>query len=80
VESPKSQLFQSLRITSDAAALHDPAVGLRRLGQAIVDFWESPVAIAFRRMVISEGARFPDLPHNFFEAGRPGSDRLSCGT
>jgi hypothetical protein len=71
--------FPVVEITSDAAALHDLAVGLRRLGQAIVDFWASPVAVAFVRMVMSEGARFPDLPHNFFEAGKATAMRALIG-
>lgn len=71
--------FPVVEITSDATALHDPATGLGRLGQAIVDFWATPVAVAFLRMVISESVRFPDLPHNFFEAGKAPAMRALIG-
>lgn len=62
--------FPVVGIAADKEALGDPAIGLGRLGKAVVEFWEPPVAVAFLRMVISEGMRFPDLPRNFFEAGK----------
>lgn len=71
--------FPVVAITTDREALSDPTVGLRRLGQAIVDFWEPPIAVSFLRMVISEGARFPDLPRNFFEAGKAPAMRALVG-
>lgn len=71
--------FPVVEITADREALADPAIGLGRLGKAIVDFWEPPIAVAFLRMVISEGARFPDLPRNFFEAGKAPAMRALIG-
>jgi AcrR family transcriptional regulator len=71
--------FPVVEITADREALSDPAIGLGRLGKAIVDFWEPPIAVAFLRMVISEGARFPDLPHSFFEAGKAPAMRALIG-
>ena len=71
--------FPVVEITADGEALRDPVVGLGRLGKAIVDFWEPPIAVAFLRMVISEGTRFPDLPRNFFEAGKAPAMRALIG-
>jgi len=71
--------FPVVEITADKEALRDPAIGLGRLGKAVVDFWEPPVAVAFLRMVISEGTRFPDLPRNFFEAGKAPAMRALIG-
>ncbi|MFS8049452.1 TetR/AcrR family transcriptional regulator [Rhizobium sp. BR 314] len=71
--------FPVVEIAADMEALRDPAIGLGRLGKAVVDFWEPPVAVAFLRMVISEGARFPDLPRNFFEAGKAPAMRALIG-
>lgn len=71
--------FPVVEITADEQALRDPSVGLGRIGKAIVDFWEPPIAVAFLRMVISEGARFPDLPRNFFEAGKAPAMRALVG-
>ncbi|WP_200948802.1 TetR/AcrR family transcriptional regulator [Pseudoxanthomonas sp. Root630] len=71
--------FPVVEITADRQALNDPTVGLGRLGKAIVDFWEPPIAVAFLRMVISEGTRFPDLPRNFFEAGKAPAMRALIG-
>lgn len=71
--------FPVVEITADEQALRDPSVGLGKIGKAIVDFWEPPVAVAFLRMVISEGARFPDLPRSFFEAGKAPAMRALVG-
>ncbi len=62
--------FPVVEITADESVLSDPAAGLKRIGDAVVDFWEPPIAVAFLRMVIIEGTRFPDLPTTFFEAGK----------
>lgn len=62
--------FETMNIASDEAALSDPAVGLRRIGYATAEFWRSPLAIRFLRMVIGEGMRFPDLTQSFFEFGK----------
>jgi AcrR family transcriptional regulator len=57
-------------ITGTEAAAHGARAGLQDLGMAIADFWTPPVTVAFMRMVIGEGARFPDLPRRFFAAGK----------
>ncbi len=71
--------FPAVEITAGKEALREPAIGLSRLGKAVVDFWEPPMAVAFLRMVISEGTRFPDLPRNFFEAGKAPAMRALIG-
>jgi AcrR family transcriptional regulator len=71
--------FPVVEITSDSTALRDPRQGLMRLGQAVADFWAPPVAVAFIRMVISEGSRFPDLAKNFFDAGKAPAMRAVVG-
>src|SRR3546814_13602409 len=53
--------FPVVEITADESVLSDPAAGLKRIGDAVVDFWEPPIAVAFLHMVISEGTWFPDL-------------------
>ncbi len=62
--------FPVLDITTDADALADPEVGLRRIGQAVADFWAPPMAVSFLRLVIAEGPRFPKLTESFFAAGK----------
>src|SRR3546814_12070165 len=62
--------FPVVEITADESVLSDPAAGLKRIGDAVVDFWEPPIAVAFLRMDISEGTRFPALPTTFFEVGK----------
>lgn len=62
--------FPAMDIATDAAALADPQVGLRRIGQAVATFWGPPLAVAFLRMVIADGRRFPDLIKSFFELGK----------
>lgn len=62
--------FPVFDITRDEASLRDPKAGLMRLGQAVSDFWIPPQAIAFLRMVIAEGPRFPALTKTFFEKGK----------
>ncbi|EKF42318.1 TetR family transcriptional regulator [Nitratireductor indicus C115] len=57
-------------IMSDEAALEDPALGLRKVGLLIADFWTPDQAVAFVRMVISESNRFPDLAENFVRLGK----------
>lgn len=37
---------------------------------AIADFWTPDEAVAFARMVISEGSRFPELTQSFVTFGR----------
>lgn len=62
--------FPAMDIATDTAALADPKVGLRRIGQAVAAFWGPPLAVAFLRMVIADGRRFPDLIRSFFEMGK----------
>ncbi|OBR53121.1 TetR/AcrR family transcriptional regulator [Paraburkholderia tropica] len=62
--------FPVFDITRDEQSLRDPKVGLTRLAQAVSDFWIPPEAVAFLRMVISEGPRFPSLTKTFFEKGK----------
>lgn len=58
--------FPAMDIATDAAALADPEIGLRRIGEAIATFWAPPLAVAFLRMVIADSRRFPDLLKSFF--------------
>jgi TetR/AcrR family transcriptional regulator of autoinduction and epiphytic fitness len=62
--------FPVMDIATDEAALADPEEGLRTIGRGIAAFWAPPLAIAFLKMVIAEGARFPDLTKSFFEVGK----------
>lgn len=62
--------FPVMDIASDEAALADPEAGLRRIGHGVASFWAPPLAVAFLRMVIAEGPRFPDLTKKFFEVGK----------
>lgn len=39
--------FPAMDIATDAAALADPEIGLRRIGEAIATFWAPPLAVAF---------------------------------
>jgi len=62
--------FPVFDITRDEAALSDPRAGLLRLGQAVADFWLPADAVAFLRMVIAEGPRFPALTKTFLDRGK----------
>ncbi len=62
--------YPVLEITGDAAAQADPEVGLQRIGAAVTAFWAPPLAVAFLRMVIAEGTRFPDLARDYFAYGK----------
>ena len=62
--------FPVMDIATDEAALADPAAGLLRIGRAVAEFWAPPMAVAFLRMVIADGPRFPDLTRRFFEVGK----------
>jgi TetR/AcrR family transcriptional regulator of autoinduction and epiphytic fitness len=77
----KSQLFHAvvermwkafpvMSIATDEAMLANPEKGLRTIGYAIGNFWKSPLAVAFLRMIIGEASRFPELMRSFFEAGK----------
>lgn len=43
---------------------------LAAIASAIVAFWMDSKAIAFLRLVIAEGDRFPDLAPTFFDSGK----------
>ena len=62
--------FPVLEITQDTAALSNPEHGLTLVGQAVADFWAPPEAVALLRMVIADGAVFPDLAPRFMAAGK----------
>lgn len=62
--------FPVFDITRDETSLNDPRHGLLRLGQAVADFWVPPESVAFLRMVIAEGARFPGLTKTFLDVGK----------
>lgn len=64
------QAFPVMDIASDEAALADPIAGLRTIGRGVASFWAPPMAVAFLRMVIAEGPRFPELTRRFFEVGK----------
>ena len=58
------------QILSEAEAVRDPEVGLRRIGLAIAEFWAPPAAVAFVQMIIRERDSFPDLAKSFFKSGK----------
>ncbi len=62
--------FAVISITQDSRALNDVEIGLTLLGRSVTEFWAPETAVAFMRMVISEGPRFPGLAESFFEAGK----------
>jgi AcrR family transcriptional regulator len=47
-----------------------PEQALCEIGNTIADFWVPEDAIAFARMIISEGGRFPELTQGFATFGR----------
>ncbi|MFM0648563.1 TetR/AcrR family transcriptional regulator [Paraburkholderia bryophila] len=70
--------FPVFDITRDEESLRDPKVGLTRLGHAVSNFWIPAEAVAFLRMVITEGPRFPALTKTFFEKGKaPAMDAVA---
>jgi len=62
--------FPVLDITSDEESLADPRAGLLRVGHAVANFWITDESVAFLRMVIAEGGRFPSLLKTFLELGK----------
>ena len=69
--------FPIFDITRDAMSLEDPRVGLTRLGHAIAGFWMPDEAVAFLRVVISDGERFPGLTKIFVDKGKaPAMDAI----
>jgi TetR/AcrR family transcriptional repressor of mexJK operon len=75
----KESLFRAIcgDLTSDlVASLHppggseeDPAVTLRRLGQACLELTLLPSSLALHRLFIGEAARFPELGRAIYQAG-----------
>jgi AcrR family transcriptional regulator len=53
-----------------------PEQALVEIGYAIAEFWAPEEAVAFMRMIISEGPRFPELVQSFITFGR-GPARLA---
>jgi AcrR family transcriptional regulator len=82
----KKELFEAIvmQVSGRALAALDPDTAVLRDAEAtLLDFGMrgltnvmSPTTIAFYRLVVAEGARFPDLAQAFFAAG-PG--RASAG-
>lgn len=70
--------FPVMDIASDEQALADPEVGLRKIGRGVAAFWAPPLAVAFLRMVIAEGPRFPELTRRFFEVGKTPAVSAVC--
>ncbi|MGY2314106.1 TetR/AcrR family transcriptional regulator [Pseudomonas sp. SDO5522_S412] len=62
--------FPVMDIASDEEALANPEAGLRTIGRGVAAFWAPPLAVAFLRMVVAEGPRFPELTRRFFEVGK----------
>lgn len=62
--------FPVMDIATDEAALADPQAGLLKIGHGVAAFWAPPLAVAFLKMVIADGPRFPDLTRRFFEVGK----------
>lgn len=62
--------FPVMDIATDEEALANPEAGLRSIGRGVAAFWAPPLAVAFLRMVIAEGPRFPELTRRFFEVGK----------
>jgi AcrR family transcriptional regulator len=75
----KQGLFQAMiedRCRSGIAALDAPDVddlplreALRRIGVGFMRLAHSPEAISILRMIVAEGAQFPELPRLFYENG-----------
>lgn len=58
------------RISSEAESDRNPAIGLRKIGMAIADFWTPQEAVSLLRMVIGESKQFPDLAKSFVDQGK----------
>ena len=57
-------------LIEEAAEGKDPVEGLRAIGLALANHWASPTVIAFLRLAILEGQRFPELPKSFYTYGK----------
>jgi TetR/AcrR family transcriptional regulator, regulator of autoinduction and epiphytic fitness len=64
------EAFPVMDIASEPEALADPVLGLSQIGMATAEFWAPPLAVAFLRLVIAEGPRFPKLTESFFGLGK----------
>ncbi|GAS95962.1 regulatory protein TetR [Mycolicibacterium canariasense] len=49
------------------------------IGRAITDFWSPAEAVAFLRLIIWEGPRFPELGHGLMDCGRSPARRAVNG-
>lgn len=58
------------QITEAGDAFDDPVRTLRKIGNAITDFWLGHNSIAIARMVIREAAQFPELTEHYIELGK----------
>ncbi|TWW48439.1 TetR/AcrR family transcriptional regulator [Pseudomonas aeruginosa] len=57
-------------LIEEAAAGKGPQEGLQAIGLALASHWASPTVIAFLRLAILEGERFPELPRSFYKYGK----------
>ncbi|MFT8679198.1 TetR/AcrR family transcriptional regulator [Gluconacetobacter sp.] len=57
-------------LIEEAAAGKGPKEGLQAIGLALASHWASPTVIAFLRLAIVEGERFPELPRSFYKYGK----------
>ncbi|MFV1478575.1 TetR/AcrR family transcriptional regulator [Serratia marcescens] len=57
-------------LIEEAAEGKGPQEGLQAIGLAIACHWASPTVIAFLRLAILEGERFPELPRSFYKYGK----------
>jgi AcrR family transcriptional regulator len=48
----------------------DPAEAVRSIANTLAEFWLRPQAVAFLRLAIMEGPRFPKLAESYFHAGK----------
>ena len=67
------------KIVSSIANAANPEEALNEIGNAIADFWAPDEAVAFARLVISEGGRFPELVESFLTFGRVPARRAVVG-
>jgi AcrR family transcriptional regulator len=66
------------RISDVSAEDHDARARLTRMSGNLLARLLRPDAIAINRLVISEGERFPELSHLFYESGpRRGQERMA---
>ena len=72
-EATTAVLWQNMpigRIVGGEDTANRPEEVLREVGDAIANFWAPEEAVAFLRLIIREGSRFPELAASFFASGR----------